>query len=246
MESITSRHNPVYKSFVAAKKDKSLMPLEGRRLVDDALLRGMVPAMAAVTPGYVHTYGEPSFMCTTLDESLFAHIADTVTPQGIIAFFDTPWADFSAALSCEKILILDVLQDPGNVGTIIRTAEAFGFTAVVLTPGTASPFSPKAIRSSMGSCLGMCIAKADLTRLKTLPHTIISLVLQGESALEPALFAGKVAICLGQEGAGLSREILEISHKKVSIPMKGPTESLNVAVAAGIVMAYAGGVWHKQ
>ena len=241
MDSITSRHNPVYKSFAAAKKDRDLMPLEGRRLVEDALLRGMVPRMAAVTPEYIGTNGPPVFPSATLDESLFAHIADTVTPQGIIAFFDTPWADFSTAGSCEKILILDALQDPGNVGTIIRTAEAFGFTAVILTPGTASPFSPKAIRSSMGSCLGMCIAKADPTRLKTLPHRIVSLVLQGESVLEPALFAGKVAICLGQEGAGLSREILEMSHKRVSIPMKGPTESLNVAVAAGIVLAYAGG-----
>lgn len=241
MDRITSRHNPVYKSFAAAKKDKDLMLLEGRRLVEDALQRGMSPKMAAVTPVYVGTYGMPSFSCTIFEERLLAHFADTVTPQGIIAFFDIPWADFSAIRSCEKILVLDALQDPGNVGTIIRTAEAFGFTAVVLTQGTASPFSPKAVRASMGSCLGMCIAKADPALLKTLPHTIVSLVLKGESVLHPALFAGKVAICLGQEGAGLSREILEISHKKVSIPMKGPTESLNVAVAAGIVMAYASG-----
>ncbi|HOO38441.1 MAG TPA: RNA methyltransferase [Deltaproteobacteria bacterium] len=241
MDRITSRHNPVYKSFAAAKKDKDLMLLEGRRLVEDALKRSMTPKMAAVTPEYVGTYGMPSFSCTIFEERLFANLADTVTPQGIIAFFDIPWADFSTVLPCEKILVLDSLQDPGNVGTIIRTAEAFGFTAVVLTQGTASPFSPKAVRASMGSCLGMCIAQADPARLKTLPHTIVSLVLQGESVLHPALFAGKVAICLGQEGAGLSREILEISHKKVSIPMKGPTESLNVAVAAGIVMAYASG-----
>ena len=245
MDSITSRHNPVYKSIAAAKKDKAIMPLEGRRLVEDALLRGLVPKMAAATPEYVGTYGPPSFPCTILDERLFTHIADTVTPQGIIAFFDTPWADFSAVLSCEKILVLDALQDPGNVGTIIRTAEAFGFTAVVLTPGTASPFSPKAVRSSMGSCLGISIARVEIARLKTLPHTIISLVPQGESVFQHQLFAGRVAICLGQEGAGLRREILEISHKRVSIPMKGPTESLNVAVAAGIVMAYTGDVCHK-
>jgi TrmH family RNA methyltransferase len=241
MDKITSRHNPVYKSFAAAKKDKDLMLLEGLRLMEDALLRGMAPKMAAVTPEYVGTYGMPSFPCTIFDERLLANLADTVTPQGIIAFFDIPWAGFSAVRSCEKIVVLDALQDPGNVGTIIRTAEAFGFSAVLLTPGTASPFSPKAVRASMGSCLGMCMAKADPARLKTLPHTIVSLVLQGESVLQPTLFAGEVAICLGQEGAGLSREILEISHKQVSIPMKGPTESLNVAVAAGIVMAYACG-----
>ena len=245
MDSITSRHNPVFKLFVAAKKDKAMMMLEGRRLVEDALLRGMTPRMAAATPAYCGTYGEPSFPCIILDERLFAHIADTVTPQGILAFFDTPWADFSDIPACEKVLVLDALQDPGNVGTIIRTAEAFGFSAAILTQVTASPFSPKAVRSSMGSCFGMKIVKAQVSDLKKLPHTIISLAPRGESEFRSAFFAGMVAICLGREGEGLSKEILDISHHRICIPMKGPTESLNVAVAAGIVLAYAGGVWRR-
>jgi TrmH family RNA methyltransferase len=241
MDIIRSRQNPVFKSFIAAKKRGGMMPLEGHRLVEDALDRGMVPKSLVVTPEYLETYGPPRCAFTVLAGSLFAHIADTVTPQGIYAFFDMPWASFSDVISCEKILVLDALQDPGNVGTIIRTAEAFGFSAVLLTPGTASPFSSKAVRSSMGSCLGVKIAKINIQDLKTLSHRIISLVPHGKSRLEPPLFEGKVAICLGQEASGVRSEILELSHKSVYIPMKGPTESLNVAVAAGIVLACASG-----
>lgn len=242
MDSITSRHNPVFKSFVAAKNDKAMVMLEGRRLVNDALLRGMNPRMAASNPAYISAFGPPPFPCTVFAERLFSQIADTVTPQGIVAFFDTPWEDFSMIAGCEKIIVLDALQDPGNVGTIIRTAEAFGFQAVIITPGTASPFSPKAVRSSMGSCLGMKIARACASDLRKLPHKIISLAPRGDTALSADLFTGEVAICLGREGEGLGRDILGVSHYCICIPMRGPTESLNVAVAAGIILAYASGV----
>ncbi|HHO76039.1 MAG TPA: RNA methyltransferase [Deltaproteobacteria bacterium] len=243
MDIVTSRHNSVFKAFIAAKKDKDMLLLEGRRLVEDALARGMTPEIAAATSEYIAANGSLPCRFTLFSEDLFSRIADTVTPQGVIAFFGVPWAKFSDILSFEKILVLDSLQDPGNMGTIIRTAEAFGFQGVLVTSGAVSPFSSKAVRASMGSCLGISIAKADLSDLRTLPHTIISLTTQGDTLLKPDLFQGRVAVCLGQEGAGISREILNISHCRVSIPMKGSTESLNVAVAAGIVMACACGLY---
>ena len=245
MDIVTSRQNSVFKAFIAAKKDKAAMLLEGRRLVEDALSRGMIPEMAAVTAEYIAANGPLPCRFTLFSEDLLSRITDTVTPQGVVAFFPIPWAKFTDILVCEKVLVLDSLQDPGNMGTIIRTAEAFGFQAVIITGETVSPFSPKAVRASMGSCLGVCIAKADLSDLKTLPHRIISLVTQGDTLLKPDLFQGKVALCLGREGTGLSREILDICHCRVSIPMKGPTESLNVAIAAGIVMACACGVYNQ-
>jgi TrmH family RNA methyltransferase len=241
MGAIASSANPAFKALLKARKDKGMMLLEGRRLVTDALSRGMAPALMAVTPGYVEAHGQPGAPHAVMAESLFGRIAETSTPQGILAFFPVPWAGWDDVVSEEKIIILDGLQDPGNVGTIIRTAEAFGFGALIVTEETASPFSSKALRASMGSILGVRIAHALRADLAALPHRIVSLALGGGARLGRELFRGRTAICLGQEGAGVSQEVLALSADKVVIPMQGEVESLNVAVAAGIVMAYASG-----
>jgi TrmH family RNA methyltransferase len=242
MSVITSHRNQEFKTLLAAKKDRGMMLLEGRRLVENALSRGMVPCHAAVTPEYVLARGRAGFPHTVLSEELLARIADTRTPQGILAFFPAPWAGDEDLARCERIIILDGLQDPGNVGTIIRTAEAFGFDAVAVTQGTASPFSAKAVRSSMGSVLGVTIVRRQPAELAALPHRMIILAPRGTMKLRAELFRSPCAICLGQEGAGVSPEMLALSHETVSIPMKGNVESLNVAVTAGIVLACAGGV----
>ncbi|MRR37910.1 RNA methyltransferase [bacterium] len=207
----------------------------------DALSRGMSPAMTAVTPGYADAHGQIDFPHVIMEQRLLERIADTATPQGILAFFPVPWVGADRVLAHEKVVILDGVQDPGNVGTIIRTAEAFGFSGILITEGTASPFSPKALRSAMGSTLGVDIARIDRKELKRIPHRIISLAPLGTAALSRELFSAKTAVCLGQEGAGVSGEVMALSHVTVSIPMKGSVESLNVSVAAGIVLAYAAG-----
>lgn len=243
MNTIRSSSNPAFKSLIAMKKDRALMLLEGRRLVQDALARGMIPKESAVTLEYQESHGPVDFPHITLEERLLARIADTKTPQGILAFFPIPWASFEKVIEHEKIIILDGLQDPGNVGTIIRTAEAFGFPGILVTEGTASPFSPKAIRASMGSSLGLDIARMREEDAKKLPHKIISLTPHGNLRPGREVFSGQIAICLGQEGEGVSRDMLSLSHATVSIPMKGKIESLNVSIAAGIVMAYASGIF---
>lgn len=219
-----------------------MMLLEGRRLVEDARSRGMIPCLAALTDRYLRVHGPADFPHVLLSEDLFARIADTRSPQGILAFFPAPWAQGTELARRERIVVLDGLQDPGNVGTIIRTAEAFGFGAAAVTEGTASPFSPKAVRSSMGSALGVAIARLQPAKLAEFPHRIITLAPRGSARLSADLFREPFAVCLGQEGAGVSPEMLALSHETVSIPMKGEVESLNVAVAAGIVLACAAGV----
>lgn len=242
MQTVTSRHNPLYRALCAFRKDKGVMLLEGRRLVEDALSREITPRTLAVTKAYFEAHGPIIPPHVVLSEGLFALLAETDTPQGILAFFDIPWADLREVMEQDRIIILDGIQDPGNMGTIIRTAEAFGFSGMILVNEAANPFSPKAIRASMGSCLGLRIARCAPEELKTLPHRIISLVLHGRTRLTKGLFNPKVAICLGQESAGISPEIIELSCDTVYIPMEGRTESLNVAVAAGIVMAAATGI----
>ncbi|HVN71594.1 MAG TPA: RNA methyltransferase [Desulfomonilia bacterium] len=243
MQTLTSRHNPLYKELASLKKDRGFMLLEGRRLVEDALLRGINPRMIAVTPDFMKDSGLSAPPDVVMSEKLFAGVCETETPQGVLAFFDIPWADMSEIAQRERVVILDGLQDPGNVGTIVRSAEAFGFSGMAVMEGTASPFSAKAVRASMGSCLGLRIARCTIDDLRQLPHHILAMTAQGRKKLSPALFVGpKVAVCLGREAAGVSMEIIEISHDTVFIPMKGRTESLNVAVAAGIVMACAAGI----
>jgi TrmH family RNA methyltransferase len=241
MAVITSSTNPGFKAFLAARKDRALMLLEGRKLMLEAISRGLVPAMTALTPGYAEDHGSIGLPHTVLTQRLLDRIADTTTPQGILAFFPVPWAGREKVLAREKIVILDGLQDPGNVGTIIRTAEAFGFSGIVVTEGTASPFSPKALRAAMGSSLGVDIARIERQELGGIPHAIISLAPLGTASLSRGLFEGRTAVCLGQEGSGVSGEVRALSRHTVSIPMKGQVESLNVSVAAGIVLALASG-----
>lgn len=242
MQTVASSHNPVYKTLAALKKDRGFMLLEGRRLVADAIARGITPRMIAVTESFMDARRLMLPPDIVLADKLFLRISETDTPQGILAFFEIPWALMTEIEDMEKVIILDGLQDPGNVGTIVRTAEAFGFPGMIVLEGTASPFSPKAVRASMGSCLGIRIARCAVEEIKRLPHRILVLGTQGKKTLSPALFENQVAVCFGQEATGIRKEVFDMAADTVSIPMKGKTESLNVAVAAGIVMACAAGV----
>ena len=241
MAVITSAANRLFRQRRAARTQRDLMLLEGRRLVEDALSRGMAPRLAALPPRYIQEHGPAGFPHTVISEELFRRIADTRTPQGILAFFAVPWVPAGELARHERIVILDGLQDPGNVGTIIRTAEAFGFDGIGVPGGTASPFAPKAVRSSMGSVLGVSIARIEVKDLSGFPHRIITLSPRGSAKLSAGLFRPPCAVCLGQAGSGVSPELSALAHETVSIAMKGRVESLNVAVAAGIVLAYAGG-----
>jgi TrmH family RNA methyltransferase len=242
MQPIKSRQNECFKSFLELKKDKSLLMLEGRRLVDDVLSRGHEPIHSAVTPAYIELHGAPRFEFIILSEDLFSKLSDTQTPQGILIFIRRPFKSLDELKHHDGLVILDGLQDPGNVGTIVRTAEAFGFGGIIITPGTASPYSEKAVRASMGSVLGIDIAQAGAGEIASLDHEIVCLILDGGEPVRHEMFTGRFAVCLGQEGSGLSNDILTLPGRKAFIPMKGGTESLNVAVVAGIVMAIAAGV----
>jgi TrmH family RNA methyltransferase len=239
---ITSRHNPLYRALLDLRKDRDVMLLEGRRIVADALSRGCTPRMAAVTRDFLNESDVSVQPDMVLSDPLFAAVAQTETPQGILAFFEVPWASMDEVADIERVVVLDGLQDPGNVGTIVRTAEAFGFDGMVVLGGTASPFSPKAVRASMGSCLGIRISRGTPADLKRLPHRLLALSSQGGTRLSADLFRNKIAVCLGQEASGIGEEVLALCHDTVAIPMTGRTESLNVAVTAGIVMACAAGV----
>lgn len=174
-----------------------------------------------------------------VSKSVFQHIAQTSTPQGMVAVVRIKeWARFTG----NHVLLIDRIQDPGNLGTIIRTADAAGFSAVILGKGTVDPFNDKVIRATQGSLFHIPIFQADLlakiNELKQTGFTIWATALQDSKKYTELPVPEKVALILGNEGAGVDSDLLHEANSIVNIPILGKAESLNVSVAAGILMYY--------
>ena len=167
-------------------------------------------------------------------EEVIKKITDVTTSQGIVAVCETPqYLDFKK----DRILFLDRVQDPGNVGTIIRTADAFGFDAVFLSKGCADVYSPKVVRSTMGSIFHLpIIQNVTVEELKTIGNKIYSSTLETNNFLDKIEILPKFTLVIGNEGNGISEEIKNITDKFVKINMQGNAESLNASIAAGILM----------
>lgn len=180
--------------------------------------------------------------CYLLSEKLFREISDTQTPQGILAVLKKKEFDFGETVgSGNSIVVLDNLQDPGNVGTIIRTADAAGISAVILTKGCADLFSPKVLRSTMGSVFHMPVFEGmnineSILELKKSGYRVIASHLEGSDNYFDEDLTGKSAIIVGNEANGISEETTKIADKLVKIPMPGRAESLNASIAASIMI----------
>ena len=172
------------------------------------------------------------------DAELRSH-ADTVTPQGWLATAPLPgwtWSDVDGA----RLLILDAIRDPGNVGTLIRAAEALGAGGVITLQGTADPWGPKVVRAAAGSSLRLPVLEARapevLDRLREWNTPLWAAEADGEvvERAEPRL--PRLALVLGNEGAGVSAPMRDAADRVVAIPMRGEVESLNAAIAGAILM----------
>ena len=172
------------------------------------------------------------------EEKLFREVCDTENPQGIMAVVKIPERD-SLDLNADYILILDGVSEPGNMGTIIRTAEAAGIKQICLTEGCADVYNPKTVRASMSSVFRMSfcnIKPTDIDVLKEAGFTVAATVLEDSESIESVKIDGKRAVVIGSEAHGVSKEVAEKAQKRVRIDMFGEIESLNAAVAAGIAM----------
>jgi TrmH family RNA methyltransferase len=173
---------------------------------------------------------------TVFADNLFDSISELKTSQGILGIFDVPHFDINTA-SLSRVVILEGIQDPNNIGAIIRNAHCLGFEAVFLGEGCARPFSPKVIRSSMGSVFHIpVIAGTTLEQIQELREQDFSIVGTAMSGNEEVRPFEKVAILIGSEGSGLSAEALELCDYNFKIKMHNKAESLNAAVASGIAM----------
>ena len=177
----------------------------------------------------------------TVSDGVLQKLSDTQTPQGMLAVVRIPDMKETEEVPdrLPLILVLDGLQDPGNVGTLIRTAEAFGATEVLLGANAADPFSPKVVRSTMGSIFRVPVRitedlVSELEHLKERGVSVIGTHLNGQDFYAADL-TGPVAILIGNEGNGLSDAVAATADILVRIPMEGRVESLNAAISGSVV-----------
>lgn len=172
-------------------------------------------------------------------ESELAEFADTVTPQGILAVAEIPEPGWRA-LEGGDVLVLDAVQDPGNVGTILRTAEALGVGGVISLKGTVDHWNPKVVRASAGSVFRVPVLDAEwqeaLEWLESGGLPLWAADPAGEALARGDAAPAKVALVLGNEGSGVRPEILRRAARRLAVSLRGPVESLNVAVAAALLM----------
>jgi RNA methyltransferase, TrmH family len=276
-ELITSRENRWLKIFRGALRGTGPgvgepIGVEGPKLVEDALRSGLEAEALLVSEAgeaselerILRAAGEsvagiPRSRVLRTTDKLFASVAGTETPQGVAALFrQRGWefddvvrgaasADGSLRGDAALIVVMAAVQDPGNVGTIVRSAEAFGATGVVSTRGSADPWSPKALRASAGSGLrvpilrGMAIpvllAQLRVAGVRIVAASSHSVAVSGSgSEAAEADLRLPVAVFIGNEGAGLPREIENMADARISIPMTAGVESLNAGVAASVVL----------
>jgi TrmH family RNA methyltransferase len=181
------------------------------------------------------------FKLYIVSDKIFSEITSLKTPEGIFAVCKTK--EFLPAESLKSfnfLLILDGIQNPGSMGTILRTAEAAGTEATVLTDNTADVWNAKSVRGSAGSIFRMNFCKLSSPKiLKDFGFRILVTSLKDSVDLRRANFSGKIAIAVGNEARGVSAKLLEIADEKIKIPMQGEVESLSAPQAAGILLYFA-------
>ena len=228
MKTISSRQNPIYKRVRAAIREHGEeIVLEGPKQVDEAIARGWRP-LALLTRGATRDDA------IAIVPALFDDLAETKAPQGVLALFSRPRYTLQSILERRETIAvaLDGIQDPGNVGTIVRLAAAFDAAGVILLPGCADAYGPKAVRSSAGAVLSVPVVEATIEELVACDRPIFAADISGSAADPPAANA---ILVLGSEGAGVS-DAIRATATSLTIETSGRIESLNVAAAAAILL----------
>lgn len=223
---------------------------EGIRVVED-LLESPLPIQWIATSStledtergraLVESIDRHAVPRSQLDDREFLRTAGTENSQGVIAVAEIPRLSIDAMQLSDPphvVLVLDAVQDPGNFGTMLRSAEALGAVGVVALPGTVDPWNPKSVRAAAGSSFRIPVVQLDadeaFTELRRLGFKVLGAEVGGRDIAE--LRGDRVAIVLGNEGAGLSSEVRDAVDAVAAVPLRGPAESLNVAAAAAILL----------
>ena len=257
-EVIESLDNPTIKEVRSLTKKKYRTNLkkyfiEGKRIVEEALLHGALIEKIITTASY---RWDQEILDSTLDprlkgieilrvtEKVFRSIAKTESPQGIIAVIHKEERSLDNTLSelpeNPFIVTLENIQDPGNMGTIIRTAEAGGVDLILVTKNSTDPYGEKALRSSMGAVFLIPIIEVEgmywVNLLKKQEIQFIATDLSAKKSYEELDYHGGINLIIGNEGRGISKELLDRADEKTIIPIYGNIESLNASIASGILI----------
>ena len=255
MERITSTQNPKVKRLktLSSRKgrlEEGMFLAEGPKIIEEAVASGMKLRILFAEEDYLSQkaalfspLAERGAEMVQVSRNVLEAVSDARTPQKAAAAFEIPLQpapQSSDGWGKGLWAVLDGVQDPGNLGTVLRSADAMGAAGVLLGPGCADPWSPKAIRSAMGSTFHLPVAETDdlpqcLRRMKEAGYLLLAGHLRGDSVL-PEQLGEKAALLIGSEGRGLSDAVSREATILYRLPMKGRAESLNAAVCAGILL----------
>lgn len=253
MQTITSKDNELIK-HIRKLKDKKYRDesneyvVEGVKLVEEAVKENAKIKQIIVCEDTTRTYEIPThimleiarYECISVSNKIFNIITQVTNPQGIMAIIEKNAQDAQIDYSQDIIVVLDDVQDPGNLGTILRTVDSIGLNQIIVSKGTADAFNSKVVRSTMGAIFRIKIIEVEnlaqeIKEMRKHHFKLMVTSLQTKNSIYDIDFNKKI-IVIGNEANGVSKEIQDMADEKAKIPMLGRTESLNVSVAAGVVM----------
>lgn len=253
MQTITSKDNELIK-HIRKLKDKKYRDesneyvVEGVKLVEEAVKENAKIKQIIVCEDTTRTYEIPThimleiarYECISVSNKIFNIITQVTNPQGIMAIIEKNAQDAQIDYSQDIIVVLDDVQDPGNLGTILRTVDSIGLNQIIVSKGTADAFNSKVVRSTMGAIFRIKMIEVEnlaqeIKEMRKHHFKLMVTSLQTKNSIYDIDFNKKI-IVIGNEANGVSKEIQDMADEKAKIPMLGRTESLNASVAAGVVM----------
>lgn len=253
MQVITSKDNELVKNIKKLKEKKyrdlnNQFIVEGIKIVAEAIEENadidcIVICEDCVNDGSIDKkilYEIAKFKCIYVTEKIFDTLTDVTNPQGILAVINRKNTETNIDYTADFIVVLDGIQDPGNLGTILRTVDSANLKQIIVSKETADSYNPKVVRSTMGGIFRVNIIKSDnlaeqLKQMQKHGFEVVVTSLDTNNSIYDINYNKKVVV-IGNESNGVSKEIQELADKKVIIPMLGKTESLNAGVAAGIMI----------
>lgn len=253
MQIITSKENELIKNIRKLKEKKyrdfnNEFIVEGIKMIREAIkekavIKKIIICEENANDGgidYKLLYEIAKYECVYVSKKIFELISNVQNPQGILGVIQKKNQEKGIDYKEEIITVLDGIQDPGNLGTILRTIDSVGLKQVIVSKETADAFNPKVVRSTMGAIFRVNIIESDnlletLKELKKHKYKIMATSLETDHTIYDVNYLKK-AIVIGNEANGVSKEILEFADEKIKIPMFGKTESLNASVATAIIL----------
>ena len=253
MDIISSKDNEIVKNVRKLKEKKyrdleNAYIVEGIKMVREAIEEKAVIRQIIICDDCEKTDSIPKelmyeiakYDCLYVTSKIFKYISEVQTPKGALAVVEKNNRDEDINYNEDIIVALDDIQDPGNLGTILRTVDSVGLTQILVSKGTADPYNPKVVRSSMGAIYRVKVIECEdlletLKEVKRNKFKILVSSLKESNSIYNVKYNKKVLV-IGNEANGVEEKIMNIADEKIKIPMLGKTESLNAAVATGIIL----------